>query len=157
MAITGGTVTAPGPLAEILGSFPDGTKRRSPGDGTEPGGTGSQGKPAQRVASPTQTADDLATADQSELTPAGPTLLDATPDQLFKTIEQLVRSQDRLARNRWAIDLHYDSIRCGIPFSRLEKIPNLNQWIQKFPSGFSKQSFGATPNKADDQIGRAHV
>ena len=150
MAIPGGQVTAPSPEAEFLGSFMDaGNKRRQPGDGTEPGGTGSQGHVG-RVASPTQTPDELATQDQSGLTPDGPTLMDATPDQLFKTIEQLVRSQDRLARNRWAIDLHYDSIRCGIPFSRLEKIPNINQWVQKFPSGFNKQSFAATPNKADD-------
>lgn len=132
MAITGGTVTAPSADQELLQSLPDLTRRKNAGDGTEPSGTAGQ-----------------SASDQSE--PDAPkTLLDAKPDELFKTVEQLVRSQDRLAKNRWAIDIHFDSIRCGIPFSRLEKIPNVSQWVQKFPSGFSKQSFGATPNKADD-------
>lgn len=150
MAIQGNTTQSMSPLDEELASLLDVTKRRSPGDGTEPGGTGQVpkgGADAQDIAP--QTADEKA-ATPAHIAPVVATLEDADRLTKFKTLDQLVRSQDRLARNRWAIDLHYDSIRSGVSFSRLEKIPNQSVWVRKLPNGMTKEASGATPNKADD-------
>lgn len=149
MAIPGGQVTAMEPFDQMLASFPDQGRKATQGDGTEPGGTAQAGggKPSQQP--PMSTADERATGEP--VTPIlGNTLADATDAQKFQTVEALVRSQDILGRNRWAIDSYYDWVRAGIAFGRLEKIPNVSMWVSKLPNGMTKESAGATPNKADD-------
>ncbi len=147
MAITGNPPVQPmGPYDERLASFAQVPRKKTPGDGTEPGGSGGLVKPQPQVP---QTADERASSD-GILAPAGKTLKDATPDIKFRTVEQLIRSQDPLARNRWAIDTHFRRVRGGVPFSRLEKIPNQSVWVAKLPNGMSKESSAAVPNKADD-------
>ena len=146
MAITGNGVTAMDPYNQRLASIPQIPRRNTAGDGTEPGGSG--GMP-QNPQQPGQTADDQALSD-GILAPVGKTLKDATPDVVFRTVEQLVRSQDTVARNRWAIDTHFRRVRMGVPFSRLEKIPNQSVWVAKLPNGMNKESSAAIPNKADD-------
>lgn len=81
---------------------------------------------------------------------ARPTLLDADDKTAFQTIEQLVRSQDRLARNRWAIDTFHTWIDSGVSFGRLDKQPNQNIWVAKLPPGMNTENVAALPNKAND-------
>jgi hypothetical protein len=143
MAIQGNGIGVMEPYDERLASLPQVARKNTAGDGTEPGGS------AGLVPSQPQTADDRMAAD-GILAPVGKTLKDATPDVKFRTVEQLIRSQDPLARNRWAIDTHFRRVRAGVPFSRLEKIPNQSTWVAKLPNGMSKESSAAVPNKADD-------
>src|SRR5690242_19072967 len=130
MAIAGNNVQVLSPFQERLASLPDVPRRTVSGDGSEPKGIpaspntpngGALGKPQ---ATNVQTADEKAT--QPIVALPGKTLQDESVSEAtkFLTIEQLMRSQDALARNRWAIDTHFRRIRSGVPFSRLEKIPN---------------------------------
>lgn len=137
MAIQGGTVQTMGPYNERLASLPDIPRRVTTGDGTEP-----------RDPKAAQPQDDRALAD-GILAPSTANLQTAEPAIKFQTVEQLVRSQDRLARNRWNIDRFFRGIRSGIPYGRLEKIPNQSIWVCKYPNGM-KESSAAVPNKADD-------
>lgn len=136
MAIPGNQVGVMGPWNERLASLPQVPRKVAQGDGSEP-------QAGNAVATQSQTS---VPAEQ----PQAPTLKDAEPKDKFQTIEQLVRSQDTIARNRWAIDTHFRRIRSGVPFSRLEKIPNQSIWVQKLPMGMTKESSASVPNKADD-------
>lgn len=119
-----------GGFGERLASLPAVPRDRAPGDGTEPtNGEEEQSGIAQ---------------------PPAKTLADADDATKFKTVDALIRSQERLARNRWAIDTHFRRIRAGVPFSRLEKIPNQSVWVAKLPNGMAKESAASVPNKADD-------
>lgn len=138
MAISGGTVKTISPLDQRLAALPDLGVAHPAGDGTQPGGGQSNGQ-----APPPDNA-------QSQMAPIGQTIADAQPDIKFKVVDQLLRSQDRLSRNRWAIDTYYGWIRDGILFGRLDKIPNQNSWVAKLPNGMTKESAGSVPNKADD-------
>ncbi len=146
MAIPGGQVTTLGGFQEQLASFPDVTKRKNLGDGTEPGGTGQA--PQQPGGGPVP-ADDQTPASEI-LQNVGPTLRDVEPNVKHTVNEQLWRSQDRLGKNRWAIDVHFRRIRSNIPFARLDKIPNQGIWVAKVPNGMSKEAAAAVPCKCDD-------
>ncbi len=152
MAIAGGKVQTLSPFQERLASLPEIARRNVAGDGTEPipAGGNPANVPRGTSGQVPQTADERATSQIAP--PPGKTLQDPELDATtkFQTVEQLVRSQDQLARNRWAIDTHFRRIRSGVPFSRLEKIPNQSVWVQKLPTGMTKESSASVPNKADD-------
>lgn len=128
MAIPGGSVQVLGPYDERLASLPDKARAHPAGDGVQPRGDG---------ATPQHD-------DQS------PTLESASAPLKFKTVDALVRSQERMTRNDWQIDTHCRRVRAGVAFSRLEKIPNQSVWVAKLPNGMLKESASAVPNKADD-------
>src|SRR5262245_62134030 len=101
------------PEAEALASFVEFPKKRGAagGDGATPA---------------------LADEPDTTTTPERrPTITDVSPRVRFNTVEQLVRSQDRLAKNRWNIDQFHDWAYRGVPFGRLEKIPNQSLWVSK--------------------------
>src|SRR4051812_27217005 len=107
MAIAGNPAVQPmAPYDQRLASAPQIPRKGTPGDGTEPGGN----SPTAPKNGEPQTADERAAQD-GILAPAGKTLRDATPDVKFRTVEQLIRSQDTIARNRWAIDTHFRRVR----------------------------------------------
>jgi hypothetical protein len=128
MAISGNTVVQPGPAESQLASVPAVARTHLASDGVQPS---------------TDTPSNV-------LAPSAKTLGDATPELKFKTVEQLVRSQDRMTRNDYAIDTHFRRVRDGVAFSTLEKVPNQHIWIAKLPNGITKESSSAVPNKADD-------
>jgi hypothetical protein len=135
-----------GPFNERLASLPAVPRRTTAGDGTEP-----QGSAGLSLVKSTPQQGLTADEQQSQIAPPpGKTIKDADPQVKFKTVEQLIRSQDPLARNRWAIDTHFGRVRAAVPFARLEKIPNQSVWVAKMPNGMSKESTAAVPNKADD-------
>lgn len=138
MAIPGNPVQFLSPLQQQMASLPE-IPRVPTNDGVLPGSTIAGNKLALVPDDP-----------EAEQAPTRPTLQDADPATKYQTIEQLVRSQDRLARNRWAIDTHFNRLRAGVPFSRLDKIPNQSIWVAKLPSGMNKETTAAVPNKADD-------
>lgn len=115
-----------GPYEERLASLPAVPRRNLASDGSQPVGA--------EEAPPAESA----------------TIQSASPDVKFKTVEALVRSQDRMTRNDWAVDTHFSRIRSGVPFSRLEKISNQSIWVAKLPNGMNAESSAAVPNKADD-------
>lgn len=126
MAIAGNQVAVMSPYEERLATLPSLPRKHLAGDGSEPSGS------VEGIAS------------------SSATLADASDDVKFKTVEALVRSQDRMTRNDWAVDTHFRRIRSGVPFSRLEKIPNQSIWVAKLPNGMNAESSAAVPNKADD-------
>ena len=81
MAITGNPIGGMGAYNEALAAVPDVTKRRSPGDGTEP----QPGKGVKSVPEHT-TADEDEREDQSEILEPGAVLSDAADGVLFKTV-----------------------------------------------------------------------
>ena len=119
-----------GPFNQRLASLPAVPRGHLAGDGTEPGDT-SQSQP-------------------STITPPGMTLEHASAPVKFKAVDALVRSQDRMTRNDYAVDTHFRRVRAGVPFSRLDKIPNQSIWVAKLPNGLNRESAAAVPNKADD-------
>lgn len=127
------------PYGQRLASLPDLGVTHPAGDGVEPGGGGQSGQKSNGQ------------PEQSQIpAPSGATLDKAKPDVKFKVVDQLLRSQDRLSRNRYAIDTYFGWIRDGVQFGRLEKQPNQNIWVAKLPNGMTKESSAAIPNKADD-------
>lgn len=127
---------APGGYEQRLEMLPMIPRAGTPGDGTEPK---SPKDMAEQPGSPVQ-----------EAPPPPPTLEDCDPQTAYRTIDMLVRSQERLVRNRWAVDLHFRRLDANIPFSRLTKIPNQSVWEAKLPPGTTKESPAAIPNKAHD-------
>src|SRR6266576_1438954 len=106
MAITGNVVTGLSPDAQALASWPDVTRKRGPNDGLESSGLDSPGHALQKAQQP---AYDLGTADENGVAqdPTRPTLATITdPGLLFRCLDGLARSQDRIVTNRWAIDLY---------------------------------------------------
>lgn len=146
MAIQGNSVLTMSAFDEMLASFPEVPRKTSAGDGVVSPGT----EIATQASASKGPDKDQEEENGSELAPVGPTLVEAPPQLKYQAVEQLVRSQDRLAKNRWAIDLHYRSVRAGVPFSRLDKIPNMSMWVRKLPNGMNKESTASVPNKADD-------
>lgn len=132
MAIEGNVVTTMSPFDQDLASYPMLPRKITSGDGTE--GADNKGT----------LTDGMAEEQQVK------TLENADPGTAYRTIDQLVRSQDVLATSRWAIDNYHSWIDQNIPFARLEKIPNQNIWVSKLPPGSSKESSTATPNHAND-------
>jgi len=130
VAIKGGAVSVMGPYHEQLASLPAVPRGHlTSGDGSEPQGADGSSRIAPPSAVTLQTAD--------------------TPTK-FKAVDALVRSQDRMTKNDYAIDTHFRRVRDGIPFSRLDKIPNQSIWVAKLPNGLNRESAAAQPNKADD-------
>ena len=148
MAITGNPVVGLSPDGQALAAWPDVTRRRGANDGLESSGHAMEkaqlpayaqhGTPDQNGVDPT-------------VAPQFPTLATAQdPGLIFRTVDGLSRSQERMVTNRWAIDLYCRRVRANIPFSYLEKIPNVAQWVAKMPYGVTRERAGSTPNKADD-------
>lgn len=130
MAIAGNQVQTMDPLAEAMASLPQvDPTHQTQGDGRQPQANAEQ--------QPDEEGD-------------APTLATASDAEVFNTTEALVRSQDPLATNRWNIDTHYSRLRSGIPFGRLEKVPNQNVWQARLPNGMLRESSAAVPNKVDD-------
>ena len=138
MAIQGNGVGTLDPQAEHLASFPAAPRRRIAGDGTEPGGNAG-GKPVT----------DAPADDAAEPQPQA-TLVDASDVDAFRTVDQLTKSQDRLRRNRHAIDTYHTWLDSNVPFGRLDKVPNQNVWTAKLAPGVSMERSAAVPNKAAD-------
>ena len=155
MAITGNPATGMDPLAQDLAGVGEYPKKRGAagGDGAEPKSSMAMMKRGPMGLMGMETAD---AEGEPQASPFGgadwPTLVEATPQLRFRTIDQLVRSQDRLGKNRWNIDQAMDWCYRGIPFGRLEKIPNQSLWVSKLPNGMTKESPAATPNKARDLV-----
>jgi hypothetical protein len=148
MAIQGNQPTFPQGLQAQLMALPMVPRRDLTGDGTEP----TSGKPVQ----PTQgtTPSDAENGPSDEVAaPQSPTLETCSAALAFQTVDLLVRSQDRLARNRWAIDQYHRAVDDNYPFGRLifSKQPNQALWEYKTPPGASgRQNPAAVPNKAND-------
>ncbi len=136
MAIPGNSTAMPSGYQQALEQLPLIPRRETLGDGAEP-----QGKPQ-----PLQLV-------RGQEPPETPTLETADDKTVFRAVDALVRSQDRLARNRWAIDLYHRALDDNFPFGRLvyNKTPNQAIWEFKQPPGRSvRENPAATPNKAND-------
>src|SRR5690348_10466613 len=146
MAITGNPPVGMDPLAQAMAGLGEYPKKRGYAGGDQ----------AEPTSSTALVKRDATAMDTAEVSPFGgadwPTLDQVSPQLRFRTIDQLVRSQDRLARNRWNIDQAHDWTYRGIPYGRLEKIPNQSLWVSKLPNGMTKESPAATPNKARDLV-----
>ena len=134
--ITGNGVGVMDPYNETLAQLPPAQRKRTSGDGTEPDGSAGRA-PAQDPS-----------ADQQQ--PQVATLLDASDGDAFRTIDQLTKSQDRLRRNRWAIDTYHGWLDDNIQFSYLDKVPNQNVWRARLAPGVSVERSASVPNKAAD-------
>lgn len=135
MAIRGNGVQAMSPFEQELSAVLPIPRKGIAGDGTEP----------------TKTGPAMPTTGDEPVAPTGPKTLETADDTTtFRTIDMLVRSQDRLAINRWAIDTYHTWVDAGIPFGVLDKEPNQNLWIAKLPPGMTSERGAAIPNKAND-------
>lgn len=137
MAISGNGVLTPDPLSEQLASAPQLPRKRAVGDGTEPGGSAGQNEE---------------TEPEQQDVPANGTLEDASDADAFRTVDQLTKSQDRLRRNRYAIDMYHTWLDSNVSmgFARLNKVPNQSVWIAKLAPGVSAETGAAVPAKAAD-------
>ena len=75
-------------------------------------------------------------------------LLEVDDEVAFRTIHHLVIRQERLARNRLALDTHWQRIRQGFAWSRLTKLQDQDVWRAELAPG--SDSTTAVPNKAQD-------
>lgn len=149
MSIQGNGVTFPAGLNAQLMALPMVPRREMTSDGTEP----TDGKPVQPVQGMQLSGVDLGDGDEQQAAPQQPTLETCSDKLAFQTADLLVRSQDRLARNRWAIDQYHRAVDDNYPFGRLvfSKQPNQSLWEYKTPPGSSgRQNPAAVPNKAND-------
>lgn len=138
MAIQGNGVQALDPLSEQLASVPQIPRRRTAGDGTEPEGGAGQSAQQEPPLAPDE--------------PQHGTLVDASDTDAFRTVDQLTKSQDRLRRNRYAIDLYHTWLDSNVQmgFARLNKVPNQSVWVAKLAPGVSAETGAAVPAKAAD-------
>lgn len=134
MAIQGNQVQTMDPVSEMEATLPAVPRRIVAGDGTEPKGTGAPA--ADLGAEPEQ--------------PQGQTLETAGDQDVFRTLDMLSRSQERLRLNRYAIDLYHTWLDANVQFGRLEKIPSQNKWIAKLAPGVSAERAASVPNKTSD-------
>ena len=75
-------------------------------------------------------------------------MLEADDETLFRSVHNLVLRQERLARNRLALDVHWTRIRQGFAWSRLSKVQDQDVWRAEFAPGADNSN--AVPNKAAD-------
>ena len=75
-------------------------------------------------------------------------LLEADDETLFRTVHNLVLRQERLARNRLALDTHWTRIRQGFMWSRLSKVQDQDIYRAEMPPDVGNLT--AVPNKAAD-------
>lgn len=144
MAIQGNPVVGLSPEGQALAAWPDVTRRKSSVDGMESSGHAMERAQLDGL---NPTADENGVYGDPQL----PTLATVNDPQLiFRTIDGLARGQERMVSNRWAIDLYCRRTRANIPFSYLEKLPNVAQYVAKLPNGVTRERAGSTPNKADD-------
>lgn len=136
MAIQGNGVNVLDPFSEQLASLPQVPRRNVAGDGTQPGND--QPKAEQQPEEGALQA------------PPAKTLEDASDQDAFRTIDQLAKSQDRLRRNRYAIDCYHSWLDSNIQFGRLDKVPNQNVWVAKLAPGVSVERSASVPNKSAD-------
>lgn len=90
---------------------------------------------------------------QSDESAGPPTLETCSAQDAYQALDKLVTGQDRLARNRWAIDLYHRAVDDNFPFARLvySKTPNQAVYEYRQPAGRSaRESTAAVPNKAND-------
>ncbi len=90
--------------------------------------------------------------DEREPQGLGP-LMEADGPEAFKTIDEMVRRQEPLARSRLAQDAHYTYVKLGFPFSSLEKEQDQDVYRQSFPPGYAMRQ-AAVPNKAADLVNK---
>lgn len=75
-------------------------------------------------------------------------LLECSDPEAFRAIDDLVKRQEPLARNRLAMDRHYTATKLGYWQSTLVKVEDQNEWQQSFlPGTQSNLRSGAVPNK----------
>ena len=78
-------------------------------------------------------------------------LLEADDREAFKQIDELVRRQDALARNRLQQDKHYTATKLGYWGSSLIKVEDQDQYKQSYlPGTIGQLRVGAVPNKQAD-------
>lgn len=78
-------------------------------------------------------------------------LLEADDATVFKTVDGLVRQQEHLAKNRYALDKHYTESKQGYWQSSIIKVEDQNSYKQSYLPGTKDQlRTGAIPNKQAD-------
>ena len=115
----------------------------APRGGVDSGFDGTFGSLTKTPAEP----DDSLDAAQPEFAGLGP-MLEADDETLFRTTHNLVLRQERLARNRLALDTHWTRIRQGFAWSRLSKVQDQDVWRSEMAPGADNTA--AVPNKAAD-------
>ena len=117
----------------------------APRGGVDSGFAGMEGQPLGR---PTDQAPAGEQGPNKPDTLIGP-LLQADDATVFKTVHELVLRQERLAKNRLAMDTHWTRIRQGY-WSKLEKVQDQDIYRSVTPPGTDRTSSTAVPNKAAD-------
>lgn len=75
-------------------------------------------------------------------------LLECSDPEAFRAIDDLVKRQEPLARNRLAMDRHYTATKQGYWQSSLVKVEDQNQWVQSWlPGTRDNLRTAAVPNK----------
>lgn len=134
------------PLAGLDAELAAQPMTQSPRGGVESGITGVHSTPdAVRPAQPS--------ADPAEPTPLegmGP-FLELPDEDVFKAVHNLVLRQERLAKNRLAIDSYWTHVKRGHGlFYRLEKLPDRDQFRCAMAPGTSALTLSPVPNKLAD-------
>ena len=94
-----------------------------------------------------EAATGTAAAPAQDFSGMGP-MLEADDEELFRSVHSLVLRQERLARNRLALDTHWTRIRQGFAWSRLAKVQDQDVWRAEMAPG--TENAAAVPNKAAD-------
>jgi hypothetical protein len=81
-------------------------------------------------------------------------LLEGDDATVFRTVHNMVLRQERLAKNRLAIDTHWTRVKLNYPWSALEKVQDQDIWRAVLPPGSEKLRAAAVPNKAADLCGK---
>ncbi len=90
------------------------------------------------------------TPDTTGPIPGGGELLEEEdPAKVFKAIDDEVKRQRKLARNRDEMGKHWDRVRSGVPFSILDKSEDQSVWQAMLPPGVEDKS-APIANKVDD-------
>jgi hypothetical protein len=78
-------------------------------------------------------------------------LLEAPDAEVFRTIDDMVKQQEHLAKNRLQLDKHYTATKLGYWGSSLIKVENQDQYKQSYlPGTIGQLRMGAVPNKQAD-------
>lgn len=81
-------------------------------------------------------------------------LLEEDDETVFKTVDDLVRRQEIIAKSHLAQDTHWTRVKWGYPWSKLEKLPDQGIYRSSLPYGASAISIQAIPNKACDLVNK---
>jgi hypothetical protein len=74
--------------------------------------------------------------------------MDAKPEDAFATLDQLVRRQELLAKNRLAADTHWTRIRRGYQWSTLEKTQDKDEYRATMPPGVDRLGSPPSPTSS---------